>query len=52
MVFEVQGPMPEAIVSTWKQIFSEWSPSHRYEQAEIASLEEYMGAYPNPSCKI
>ncbi|MGE7607189.1 GyrI-like domain-containing protein [Peribacillus frigoritolerans] len=52
VVFVVQGPIPEAIVSTWKQIFSEWFPSHRYEPAEIASLEEYMGAYPNPSCKI
>jgi AraC family transcriptional regulator len=52
VVFEVQGPIPEAIVSTWKQIFSEWFPSHRYEHAEIASLEVYIGAYPNPSCEI
>lgn len=31
---------------------TEWFPSHRCEHAEIASLEEYMGASPNPSCKI
>lgn len=51
-VFEVQGPIPEAIVSTWKQIFSEWFPSNGFEHAAIASLEVYIGDYPNPSCEI
>ncbi|KAB2334896.1 AraC family transcriptional regulator [Cytobacillus depressus] len=51
-VFEVQGPIPEAIVNTWKQIFSEWFPSNGYEYAEIPSLEVYIGSYPNPSCEI
>jgi AraC family transcriptional regulator len=51
-VFEVQGPIPEAIVNTWRQIFSEWVPSNRYELADIASLEVYVGDYPNPTCEI
>lgn len=52
VVFQVQGEIPEAIIQTWKQIFSEWFPSNGYETADIASLEVYTGSYPNPSCEI
>jgi AraC family transcriptional regulator len=51
-IFEVQGPIPESIVSTWKQIFSKWFPSHEYKPADLPSLEVYVGDYPNPSCEI
>ena len=42
VVFEVRGPMPEAIINTWKQIYSEWFPSNGYEPANLASLEAYI----------
>ncbi|WP_263364356.1 GyrI-like domain-containing protein [Paenibacillus sabuli] len=43
-VFEVRGPMPDAMVETWKRIFSKWFPSNPYEQAEGPTLE----VYPDP----
>lgn len=52
VVFEVEGPIPEAITDTWRQIFSEWFPSNGYQPADIPSLEVYLGEYPNPSCEI
>ncbi|NMD72833.1 AraC family transcriptional regulator [Bacillus sp. DNRA2] len=52
VVFEVEGPIPEAIIDTWRQIFSEWFPSNGYQPADIPSLEVYLGEYPNPSCEI
>lgn len=42
VVFEVRGPIPSAMINTWKQIYSEWFPSNRYEQAEIAPFEAYI----------
>lgn len=52
VVFEVSGPIPEAIPDTWKKIYSEWFPSNGYQPASIPSLEVYIGEYPNPSCEI
>lgn len=46
-VFEVHGPMPEAMQRTWKQIFSEWFPSNRYEHAGTPDLEVYP--FENPT---
>lgn len=46
-VFEVHGPMPEAMQNTWKQIFSEWFPSHQYEHAGTPELEVYPAENPN-----
>jgi AraC family transcriptional regulator len=46
-VFEVHGPMPEAMQNTWKQIFSEWFPSNGYEHAGTPELEVY--SLENPS---
>ena len=40
-VFEVHGPMPEAMHRVWKQIFSEWFPSSGYEHAGTPELEVY-----------
>lgn len=40
-VFEVRGPMPDAMQNTWKQIFSEWFPSSGYELAGTPELEVY-----------
>lgn len=40
-VFEVHGPMPEAIQNAWKKIFSEWLPSNPYEYAGTPELEVY-----------
>jgi AraC family transcriptional regulator len=42
VVFEVRGPIPAAMVDTWKQIYSKWFPSHGYEPAGIASFEAYI----------
>ena len=41
VVFEVHGPMPDAMQNTWKQIYSEWFPSNPYEAAGTAELEVY-----------
>lgn len=40
-VFESIGPLPEALVNTWKRIFSEWFPSSGYQCAELPTLEIY-----------
>lgn len=42
VVFEVRGPIPTAMINTWKQIYSEWFPSNGYEPAEIAPFEAYI----------
>lgn len=52
VIFEVNGPLPEAIVDTWRQIFSEWFPTKGYQPANLPSLEIYIGSYPNPTCEI
>lgn len=41
VVFEVNGPMPEAMQKVWKQIFSEWFPTSGYEHAGTPELEVY-----------
>lgn len=41
VVFEVHGPMPDAMQNTWKQIYSEWFPSNPYKPAGTAELEVY-----------
>lgn len=43
-VFEVKGPMPEAMQKTWKQIYSEWFPASGYKHAGTAELEFYPEA--------
>ena len=40
-VFEVNGPMPNAMQKTWKQIFSEWFPFSEYQHAGTPALEVY-----------
>ncbi|QED46931.1 AraC family transcriptional regulator [Cytobacillus dafuensis] len=41
VVFEVNGPMPDAMQNKWKQIFSEWFPTSGYKHAGIPELEVY-----------
>ncbi|GAA0382506.1 AraC family transcriptional regulator [Bacillus horti] len=48
-IFEVHGPMPEAMQKTWKQIFSEWFPSNGYEPAGTPELEVYSNQNPSDS---
>lgn len=45
-VFEVHGPMPEAIQKAWKQIYSEWFPSSHYEPAGFPEIEVYSAGEP------
>lgn len=46
VVFEVHGPMPDAMQNAWKQIFSEWFPSNPYEPAGTPELEVYTEEDP------
>jgi AraC family transcriptional regulator len=45
-VFEVHGAMPDAMQKAWKQIFTEWFPSSKYEHAEGPELEVYSDEDP------
>ncbi|PKR79346.1 AraC family transcriptional regulator [Halalkalibacillus sediminis] len=40
-VFEVHGAMPNAMVNTWKKIYSEWFPTSEYEYAGGPEFELY-----------
>jgi AraC family transcriptional regulator len=40
-IFEVHGPMPDAMQNVWKQIFTEWFPSSGYQHAGTPDLEVY-----------
>lgn len=46
-VFEVRGPMPDAMQTTWKKIISEWFPSNAYEHAGTPDLEVYSDEDPS-----
>ena len=41
VIFEVHGPMPDAIQEAWKRIFSEWFPTSGYEHAGTPEMEVY-----------
>ena len=45
-VFEVYGPVSDAMPQTWKKIYSEWFPSNTYEHNGSASLEVYKSDDP------
>ena len=45
-VFEVHGPMPDAMQNAWKQIFTEWFPASGYEHAGTPELEVYPEENP------
>jgi AraC family transcriptional regulator len=45
-IFEVHGPMPDAMQKAWNQIFSEWFPSSGYEHAGTPALEVYTDEDP------
>lgn len=40
-VFEVAGALPEAMVTIWKRIFTEWFPGSGYESVNAPCLEVY-----------
>ena len=40
-IFEITGPMPNAMTEVWGKIFSEWFPNSGYEHAEAPELEWY-----------
>lgn len=42
-IFESVGPLPDAIVNTWKRIFTEWFPSSGYESTTLPTVEIYSG---------
>ncbi|GGN59637.1 AraC family transcriptional regulator [Oceanobacillus indicireducens] len=46
-IFEVHGPMPDAMQKVWKQIFSEWFPSSGYKHAGTPELEVYSDEDPS-----
>jgi AraC family transcriptional regulator len=46
-VFEVHGPMPDAMPKVWKQIFSEWFPTSGYEYTGTPELEVYSDEDPS-----
>ncbi|MFX3636925.1 MAG: AraC family transcriptional regulator [Candidatus Pristimantibacillus sp.] len=46
VIFEVNGPMPDAIQTVWKQIFAEWFPSSGYKQAGHIEIESYPDDNP------
>nr|WP_232726157.1 GyrI-like domain-containing protein [Bacillus sp. FJAT-42315] len=46
-IFEVHGPMPDAMQKTWQMITSEWFPSHQYEYAGTPELEVYTDEDPS-----
>ena len=40
-VFEIIGPMPNAMQEIWKRIYSEWLPNSGYEHAMLPEIEYY-----------
>jgi AraC family transcriptional regulator len=46
-VFEVIGPIPQAMQDMWKRIYTEWLPSSGFEHAAIPALEVYTNENPN-----
>jgi len=46
-VFQCNGPMPDAMQSVWKRIYSEWFPSTGYEHAGTPELEVYLPGDPS-----
>ncbi|GAK40568.1 hypothetical protein TCA2_3058 [Paenibacillus sp. TCA20] len=50
-VFEVVGPMPDAMQKVWKQIYTEWFPSSGYVQSGFIEFEYYTDQDPySPDC--
>lgn len=47
VVFEVQGPFPTAMATTWEKIYSEWFPLNQYKPAAAQPFEVYIDTDPN-----
>lgn len=51
-IFEITGPLPNAMADVWGRIFSEWFPTSGYEHAEAPELEWYSnGDMSSPEYK-
>lgn len=51
-VFEIVGPMPNAMADVWGRIFSEWFPTSGYEHAQAPEVEWYSnGDMSSPEYK-
>lgn len=46
VVFEVIGPMPDAMQNMWGKIYQEWFPTCGYEHAGLPELEVYTEEDP------
>ncbi|MNM82755.1 Transposon Tn10 TetD protein [compost metagenome] len=46
-VFEITGPLPEAMGEIWGRIFSEWFPTTGYEHANAPEVEWYSSGDMN-----
>jgi AraC family transcriptional regulator len=46
-VFESIGPMPEAIMKVWGEIFQDFLPSGNYDHADMPDFESYPEANPD-----
>ena len=44
LIFQGEGPMPLAVVETWKQIWAYFATEREYQRNFISDFEEYMGA--------
>ncbi len=53
-IFEVNGPVNEAMADAWKRIFSEWLPTSSYKYAETIDVEcfPYQGDKNAPNYKF
>lgn len=43
LVFPANGPMPTAIINSWKAVWEHFSRTHSYERAYATDFEEYSG---------
>lgn len=41
VIFECKGPLPDAMQSVWKRIFTEWFPQSEYEHDDGPEIEWY-----------
>lgn len=51
-IFEVEGPVADALPLSWHKIYSEWFPANNYEHSGGPSLEVYKSPDPtSPTAK-
>jgi AraC family transcriptional regulator len=51
-IFEITGPLPDAMQEVWMRMFAEWLPNSGYEHAQTAEIEWYsLGEPSSPEYK-